>query len=131
MKKNILFLLTCIITIAVNAQQESNPQIKEIYFVDRSGEKIIGSVTIDEKIVYMIIVTANAKGENLIITMDEEDGDYFYKNKFLEKGSSIDILIKKDIQKVKLVIYNGGIKKHVKRRTGKKNVTSVENAIEQ
>ncbi len=117
--KNILLLLIIIISITANAQQENSPELKEIYFTNKAGEKITGSLTVAEKVVYMVIESANAIGEKVVLKMDKDES-YFYKKKFLAEGDSIKILIKKDIQKVKLVIYNPNKKSHVKRRTGKK-----------
>ncbi|NQX98228.1 MAG: hypothetical protein HRT73_10160 [Flavobacteriales bacterium] len=128
MERNILLLFIFIITITANAQKDNDPQLKEIYFTNRAGEKITGKVKVADKWVYMVIESANAIGEKVVLKMDEDE-NYFYKRKFLGEGDSIKILIKKDIQKVKLVIYNANNKKHVKRRTGKKiRATKVEDA---
>lgn len=119
MKKSILLLVVLIISISANAQKDSEPELKEIYFTNKAGEKITKSVTVADKMVYMVIESADAIGERVVLTMDKDES-YFYKGKFLGEGDSIKILIKKDIQKVKLVIYNPNKKKHVKRRTGEK-----------
>lgn len=115
MNKTILLQFMLLLSITINAQKDSVPQLKEIYFTNKLGEKITGTVSVSEKMVYMVIVSANAIGEKVVIKMDEGE-DYFYKKEFLGAGSSFKIAIKENIQKVKLVIYNAHKKKHVKRR---------------
>ncbi|MDG1477156.1 MAG: hypothetical protein P8Q14_08425 [Vicingaceae bacterium] len=118
MKKYTLLLFILIISITTKAQKENKPELKEIYFINKTGERITGSVSVDEKIVFMIIESVNAIGEKVVIKMDEGE-DYFYKNEFLGAGSSFKIPIKKNTQKVKLIIYNAQKNKHVKRRIKK------------
>ena len=115
MNKLFLFLLIFSISTAVNAQKENEPFLKEIYFTNKAGEKITGTVSVDEKIVLMVIESENAIGEKVVIKMDEDE-NYFYKNKFLGAGSSFKFKIKENTQKIKLEIYNPRIKKHEKRR---------------
>lgn len=120
MKKYVLLILITIITIAANAQKDSAPDIKEIYYTNKAGEKITGIVLGKEKVVYMVIESANIIGKEVVIKMDEGE-EYFYKKRFLKGGSSFRLIIKKDTQKVKLVVYNSRIKKHVKRRLRKES----------
>jgi hypothetical protein len=115
MHRFFLLLLIVSITTSVKSQIGNGPYLDEIYFMNRSGEKIKGTVSVDEKIVYMVIESKNAIGEKVVLTMDEGE-DYFYKKQFLGAGSSFKILIKENTQKVKLTIYNAHKKKHVNRR---------------
>lgn len=129
MKNNILVLLITIMSSAAIAQNDLEPQFIDFYFTDKAGEKITGSVTVADKLVFLYIITENAKGEDVVLTMDEDE-EYFYKKQFLAGGSSVKFPVKKDIEKVKLVIYNPGNKKHVKRRMEAEGYTTAEDAQE-
>lgn len=115
MNKYILLFLISFLSITAFGQNKRGPQLTEIYFTNTAGEKITGTVSPDEKIVYMVIKSVNAIGEKVVIKMDEDE-DYFYKNEFLGGGTSFKFKIKENTQKIKLEIYNPRIKKHVRRR---------------
>ncbi|MGB0882011.1 MAG: hypothetical protein ACPGSO_03580 [Vicingaceae bacterium] len=115
MYRYIIFILISFFSITATAQKENSPELKEIYFTNKVGEKITGTVKVEEKIVYMVIESANAIGQKVVITMDEDE-NYFYKNNFLSGGSSFKIKIKENTQKIKLEIYNPRINKHIRRR---------------
>ena len=97
----------------VLAQENKEPFFEEIYFTDKNGERIEGSVTRDMQYVYLVIKSRNAIGEKAKLTMDKDE-EYLYKKTFLAGGSSILFPIKSDLQKFKLYIYNPDKKKHVK-----------------
>lgn len=97
------------------AQEDNDPFFEEIYFTDKKGDRIEGSVTRDMKYVYLLIKSRNAIGEKAKLTMDEDE-EYLYQKKFLAGGSSLLFPIKKDLEKFKLYIYNPSNKKHVKLR---------------
>lgn len=111
MKIQILFLFILFTSLTAIAQKDIEPELKRAFFTFRNGEEVTGEVNRSDKFIYLNIETAHAKGETIVLELDE-DHDYLYKNKFLAKGSSIQFLVKKDIARAKLVIYNPSIKKH-------------------
>ncbi len=123
----LLFLF--IFTLTATAQYKRAPKLNKIYFTNKLGEEITGTVKVEEKIVYMVIESVNAIGEKVVIKMDEGE-DYFYKNEFLGGGSSFKFKIKENTQKIKLEIYNPRIKKHVRRRKKKEGYFKAKDAKE-
>ena len=113
------FFLFCFISFfSITSYAQSNPpdpEIKDIYFTNREGEKV-EQVTYDDKFVYMVVETKNAIGEELVLELDEEDGEFIYKKTFMTANSKLEFDIKKDIERIKFIIYNPGKKKHVRIR---------------
>ena len=129
MKKLILLPLFLFLSLSSYAQNELEPELKEVYFIDKNGERIEGSVSPDEGFIYLVIVSNNAIGEKVNITMDENES-YFYKKQYLKEGSTIKIPISNDQEKVKLVIYNAAKKKHYKLKMKAEGSTQAEDAKE-
>ena len=109
-------------------KNEGEPQFKDYYFTDKDGNKITGSVTPSLKYIYLNIITENAIGEkvNLNLDDDETEIDYIYKGTYLSEGLSFKV--RKDVEKVKLHIYDDGKKKH--RRLKEKALQTTEKTNE-
>lgn len=106
-----IFLLNVTMT---NAQKsiDPEPQFVGYHFTNRHNEKI-EKVVGQDKYVYLVLETTNAIGEKVILNFEEID-DYIYKNKYIVANSSVNFIVKKDIQKVKFEIYDASKKKHRK-----------------
>lgn len=115
MIKTALLSLFTVITLFVAAQKENAPQLNEIYYTNTRGEKITGTVSVDEVMVFMIIKSTYAIGKEVLIKMDEGE-NFFYDNKFLGGGSSFKIFITENTQQIALEIYNPRNNKHVRKR---------------
>ena len=129
LKKKLLLIILLVVSFSAYAQEEKEPFMEEIYFTNANGERITGSVSLSDEFVYLNIVSTNAIGEKVVLTMDEDE-EYLYKKKFLAGGSSVKFLIKEDLQKVKLTIYNPNKKKHVKRRMKSLGYSAAEDVKE-
>ena len=116
MKCSLLLILLISITFLATAQEELKAEYKDVYFTNRAGEKLGENISLEEKVVFMTIETANAIGEKVVITLEEGE-DFFYKKKYLHGGDVITIYLKSDLHKEKFVLYNPTVKKHVKRKT--------------
>lgn len=113
MNKISLLALLLGLCLSLHAQEKPEPHFEEYYFLDKKGERLEGSVTVDEKYIYLVIVSSNAIGDKVVLTLDKDE-KYFYKKDLLLGGTSVKFPIKSDIEKIKLVIYNPNKKKHVK-----------------
>ena len=107
------FCLVLLFSIAGYAQSNPEPEIKDIYFTNRTGEKV-EEVTYSDKIMYMVVETRNAIGEQLVLELDEEDGEFIYKREFMTANSQLTFDIKKDLERIKFIIYNPSKKSHVR-----------------
>ena len=58
--------------------------------------------------------TRNRRGEKASLTIDKEDGDFIYKNKYLSVGYELKVKVKNDIHKIKLEVFDPTNKKHQK-----------------
>jgi len=110
-------VIACILLVStstLNAQENNtpDPEFKGYHFENREGEKITGSVTYRDKVVFLVLETANAIGEEVILEFDEKDEDYIYKRNYIVPGKPVSFKIKKNIQKEKFVIYNPNKKRH-------------------
>jgi hypothetical protein len=112
-----LLLLTLLLSLNSCAlfkpvKNEGEPQFKDYYFTDKDGNKIEESVKPSMEYIYLNIITENAIGEkvNLNLDDDETEIDYIYKGKYLNEGLSFKV--RKDVEKVKLHIYDDSKKKH-------------------
>ncbi|MEZ5009961.1 MAG: hypothetical protein R2753_17560 [Chitinophagales bacterium] len=106
----ILLLLS---TSIVCAQENTAPEPHFIgyYFTNRNNEKI-EDLYMEDKFTFLVIETSNAIGEKVVLTLDDNDGEWIYKNKYISTNSSIRFKIKDDFQKVKFKIYNPKRNKH-------------------
>lgn len=117
MKKLLLFIITIIAFIQItNAQEELEPEFIDYYMTYRSGERATGKVSPSDKVIFLHIITKRAIGDKIVLNIDE-DIDYFYKKQYFKAGSSFKFPVKKDVEKIKLVIFNRSNKKHVKRKS--------------
>lgn len=115
MKITLLILFILFTVQQLSAQEKTAPHFEEYYFLSKKGEKIEGSVSVGQKKVYLLIISSNAHGEKVILTMDKDE-NYFYKRTLLLGGTSVKFPIKKDVEKIKLVIFNPDKKRHVKKQ---------------
>ncbi len=116
-KVTITLLLTILISLNScalfkPAKNEGEPQFKDYFFTDKEGNKITGSVKPSLKYIYLNIITENAIGEKVNLNLDqgETETDYIYRGEYLNKGLSFKV--RKDVEKVKLHIYDADNKKH-------------------
>jgi len=109
-----LTMLMCLNSCSLfkSVKNEGDPQFKDYYFTDKEGNKITGSVSPSQGYIYLNIITENAIGEkvNLNLDDDETEIDYIYKGTYLNNGLSFKV--RKNIEKVKLHIYDAAKKKH-------------------
>lgn len=115
MKKQTLFFLILCFGLSLRAQVEAKPDIDRIYYINQAGEKIEGTISVEEEFVYLIIESRNSIGKDVLLTLDEDE-EFFYGKDLLLGGSSVTFPITADVQQVKLVLYNPKIKKHYKKR---------------
>ncbi len=108
-----VFLILVTTALSAQKKEKPSPEFKEMYFENMDGERIT-SARVEDKIVYLVVETANAIGEKVKLRLDEEDGDYIYQGKYLSANDEIEFKIKSEIQKMKFIIYNESIKKHRK-----------------
>lgn len=113
--KFLIPVILALVTITTSAQEKEKPapEFKELYFTNRYDERIT-ELRVEDEFVYMVVETANAIGEKVTISLDEEDGNYIYKKKYVSVNHNIEIKIKKNIQKLKFIIYNSSLEKHRK-----------------
>lgn len=93
-------------------KNQGDPQFKDYYFSDKDGNRIEGSVSPSLGYIYLNIITENAIGEKVNLNLDEDETeiDYIHKGKYLNKGLSFKV--RKDVEKIKLHIYDGQNKRH-------------------
>ncbi len=108
-----VFLILVTTALSAQKKEKPSPEFKEMYFENMDGERIT-SARVEDKIVYLVVETANAIGEKVKLRLDEEDGDYIYQGEYLSSNDEIEFKIKNEIQKMKFIIYNESIKKHRK-----------------
>jgi len=131
--KKFQFLLLAIIAIintgVIHAQkkEKSALKFKDAYFENQNNEKITER-HLGEEYIYLVLETQNAVGKKVTIDVDEEDGDFIYKRKFLSVNYNIQVKIKNNIHKIKLEIFDPANKKHqkFKKRTEKKRKKKAE-----
>ena len=128
-KMNIHLILTFLLSLNSCAlfkpqKNQAEPQFKDYYFTDKEGNRIEGSVRPSMKYIYLNIITDNAISEkvNLNLDNDKTEIDYIYKATYLNEGLSFKV--RKDVEKVKLHIYDAGKKNH--RRLKKKAMGTSE-----
>ncbi|WP_109435535.1 hypothetical protein [Aquimarina sp. AU119] len=113
--KFLILIALALVSITVSAQEKGKPrpEFKEIYFVNRYNERVT-ELRVEDEFMYMVVETANAIGEKVTLSLDEEDGDFIYKGKYVSANDDIKLKIRKNIQKIKFIIYNSALKKHRK-----------------
>ncbi len=113
--KFLVLVALALVNVTVSAQEKEGPrpEFKEIYFVNRHNERVT-ELRLEDKYMYMVVETANAIGQKVTINLDEEDGDFIYKGRYVSANDDIKLKIKKNIQKIKFIIYNSSLKKHRK-----------------
>lgn len=112
--KSLVFLVISTLSIFTAKAQEENkpePEFTGYYFLNSKNQKVT-KVTSSEKYVFLVIETVNAFGEWVTLSLDEDDGNYIYKNKYLNTKNGIRFKIRKNEQKVKLIVFKEGNKKH-------------------
>ncbi|MGB0886120.1 MAG: hypothetical protein ACPGR5_06820 [Chitinophagales bacterium] len=105
----------CVSVIKAQEESKAEPQFIAYYFMNSKQEKLT-TVSYSERYVFLVLETKNAIGEKVTLSLEEDDGDYIYKNKFLTTKNSARFIIKKDIQKIKFIVYKESKKKHKRLR---------------
>lgn len=114
----ILLFIFNVTLISAQENQDKTPEFTGYHFLYKNNKKIPKGtkIKVDEKYIFLVIETKNAHGEKVTINLDEDEGDYLYKGKYLTTKNGIHFKVKKDAQRIKLVIYNSSIKRHKRLR---------------
>lgn len=102
-----------ILTSSTFAQEELEPEFIDYYITYRSGKRVTGSIHSSDKVIIIHIITANAIGNKIVLNIDENI-DYFHKKQYFKAGSAFKVPVKRNIEKMRLVIFDRSNKKHVK-----------------
>lgn len=108
-----IILLVYTQTIFAQKKNKPAPTLEDVYFTDKDDNRV-EEVMVSDEYVYLVIVTTNAKREKTTVELEEDDGDFIYKGKYITAFDKINFKIKGDIHREKFVIYNSNIKKHQK-----------------
>ncbi len=86
-------------------KREGEPRFIDYYFTDKYGKKITQQVSPKKKFIYLVVITENAIGEGVTLTMNEKsETDFIYNGTYI--SDKIHFKIKNNKQKLKLDIYN-------------------------
>lgn len=111
----------------INAQKKDKPapEFIDMWIENENFEKIDERDTTTDQIIYIVMETRNRQGEKAALTIQEEDGDFIYKNKYLTLGYKLEIKVKSDIHKIKLEVFDADNKRHQRiKRKSEKNLTA-------
>lgn len=118
--RSILFLILFLSrsTLILAQEDEKTPIIKEIYYADKDGVKIT-ETNREIKRLYLVIITENMRGKVVDIKLAGDELGVICKGSYYKNNSSFKLKIKKEIQKLKLSLYDSNSRRcrRIKART--------------
>ncbi|WP_298311873.1 type VI secretion system tube protein TssD [uncultured Aquimarina sp.] len=87
-------------------EEDIEPEIEDMYYTDMNGEKIPDDELQSGTAVYLVLKTKNGVGKDVDIDLDDNQNDFKYNGEVLVNDIIEDLVIKSDIQKIKLEIIS-------------------------